>query len=393
MARSLPSQPNLDQLRIQAKEIVKAHRSKDASVCDPLRRLKRFADASDADIFAAKLTLTDAQYALALDYGFPSWDALKKHVDRPDSPMTWMHYSEDARMAIYHAQEGVVAAGRTYVDLVDWFDGIRRDPGGQGAKLLAAMDQAFPIDRDELEVLLEEDASPEIRLGTRIRRAVELAKQEAGGLGHRFIGSQHLALGGLRVLTESSDAARRYQRLDLARDLVRRIPADNAQLTHSLEYHKRLAEVGGDRRVLTYQTYAELVREHRVREVFATASDEGLVLIVHKEDGEPAELALGKQLKRLQAEASYGDRIVIVSKANGAVVKEADHGEDILWRYGDAHHYTFEGQRITCTNKGNYFCEPCGREALRRHGGREGENLMRPIKWGKFFKKHRPYRR
>ena len=81
MTRSLPSRPSLKQLRHQAKDLLRAHASGDKSVCATLKFLRRFAKSSDEEILSGDLTLNEAQYALAMDYGFTSWDALKKHVE------------------------------------------------------------------------------------------------------------------------------------------------------------------------------------------------------------------------------------------------------------------------------------------------------------------------
>ena len=48
MSLSLPDAPNLEQLRKQAKDLVKARRSGDTAACDTLRRLGRFKGASDS---------------------------------------------------------------------------------------------------------------------------------------------------------------------------------------------------------------------------------------------------------------------------------------------------------------------------------------------------------
>ena len=58
MSRSLPSRPNLDHLRKQAKDLLDTARSTHPD-----------------------WQLADAQFALARDYGFPSWPAMKAHVD------------------------------------------------------------------------------------------------------------------------------------------------------------------------------------------------------------------------------------------------------------------------------------------------------------------------
>lgn len=80
MSPSLPHRPNLEHLRKQAKDNLRAQRSGDAAGCQALRRLHRFADAEDRDILAARVTLKEAQFALAMDYDFASWQDLRDHV-------------------------------------------------------------------------------------------------------------------------------------------------------------------------------------------------------------------------------------------------------------------------------------------------------------------------
>jgi ankyrin repeat protein len=81
MSRALPARPHLDQLRTQAKELLKAHQARDREAARRLReQLPRLASASDEAIFAASLTLAEAQLALAREYGLPSWARLRQHV-------------------------------------------------------------------------------------------------------------------------------------------------------------------------------------------------------------------------------------------------------------------------------------------------------------------------
>ena len=108
----LPFQPDFVQLKHQAKDLLRAHERKEASVfvayggsapsvgvpsggevsaggagggevsvCEVLRNLRRFASADDAAIFGKPLALHEAQYALAMAYGFASWNALKRYVE------------------------------------------------------------------------------------------------------------------------------------------------------------------------------------------------------------------------------------------------------------------------------------------------------------------------
>ena len=62
---NLPARPHLDQLRHQARDLLRAARAGDASAA---RRIQAV---------SARLTLAAAQLVVARDYGFPSWARLK----------------------------------------------------------------------------------------------------------------------------------------------------------------------------------------------------------------------------------------------------------------------------------------------------------------------------
>ncbi|HEU4722918.1 MAG TPA: hypothetical protein VFS59_16275, partial [Gemmatimonadaceae bacterium] len=71
--RSLPPHPDLDQQKKLAKELLRAYRAGDAEASARMR-------AALPD--KRELSLTDAQYVLAREYGFASWLELKEHVER-----------------------------------------------------------------------------------------------------------------------------------------------------------------------------------------------------------------------------------------------------------------------------------------------------------------------
>ena len=82
--RRLPSNPNLDHLKYQAKDLLKEHTARTPGVAQRIREFHpRFGRATDAEIFAAHLNLTEAQLAIAREYGFPSWTRLKAHIEKP----------------------------------------------------------------------------------------------------------------------------------------------------------------------------------------------------------------------------------------------------------------------------------------------------------------------
>jgi hypothetical protein len=82
--RRLPSNPNLDHLKYQAKDLLKEHAARDAGAAQRVREFHpRFHRATDAEIFAAHLKLNDAQLTIARESGFPSWARLKRHIEKP----------------------------------------------------------------------------------------------------------------------------------------------------------------------------------------------------------------------------------------------------------------------------------------------------------------------
>src|ERR1700732_1475207 len=82
--RRLPSNPNLDHLKYQAKDLLKEHTAHVTGVAQRIREFHpRFLRATDAEIFDAQLSLSDAQLAIAREHGFPSWTTLKRHIEKP----------------------------------------------------------------------------------------------------------------------------------------------------------------------------------------------------------------------------------------------------------------------------------------------------------------------
>jgi len=81
MKKQLPSRPNLEQLKKQAKALLKEYQSAAplalARVCEHHPRWRK---ASDAFVASNPFTLSDAQLVLAAEYGFETWSVLKAHV-------------------------------------------------------------------------------------------------------------------------------------------------------------------------------------------------------------------------------------------------------------------------------------------------------------------------
>jgi hypothetical protein len=70
--------PNLENLKKQAKLILRWHRERHYPVAAQIRgHLPGFLNISDSEILAASFKLSDAQEMVARQHGFDSWQALK----------------------------------------------------------------------------------------------------------------------------------------------------------------------------------------------------------------------------------------------------------------------------------------------------------------------------
>jgi hypothetical protein len=82
--KRLPSNPSLDHLKYQAKDLLREHTARNPGAAQRIREFHpRFTAAMDDEIFDAHLSLSDAQLTIAREYGFPSWTRLKRHIEKP----------------------------------------------------------------------------------------------------------------------------------------------------------------------------------------------------------------------------------------------------------------------------------------------------------------------
>jgi ankyrin repeat protein len=79
--QQLPERPNLEQLKRQAKELLRAARAREVTALRRFRILPTFLRRSDGDLGRAAIALHDAQSVIAREYGFDSWNALRERVE------------------------------------------------------------------------------------------------------------------------------------------------------------------------------------------------------------------------------------------------------------------------------------------------------------------------
>lgn len=80
MTRFLPPSPQLSHVKNEAKALLKAHAQRDPNVLPVLRHMHDLASLDDEAIFALPIKLSQMQFALAMDYGFINWHALRKAI-------------------------------------------------------------------------------------------------------------------------------------------------------------------------------------------------------------------------------------------------------------------------------------------------------------------------
>lgn len=97
----LPAHPSLEQLRKQAKELLKDYRVGGVVAIERIHAvITRLTDSSPAD----SLTLADAQFVLAREYGFENWAKLVRHVETINPTEHQARYEKLAQdmVATYH---------------------------------------------------------------------------------------------------------------------------------------------------------------------------------------------------------------------------------------------------------------------------------------------------
>jgi ankyrin repeat protein len=157
MTRQLPPRPSLEQLRKQAKALLKEHQSASP---ESLARIRQshpgHRSSSDAEIAKTRFSLADAQLTVAREYGFDSWTRLKSHVLSREVAPSFAELVASLRDA---AGRGDLARLNA---LLDAHPELIDEPGGQGVR--TALHQAvFGKSEAAVRLLLERGANPNIR--------------------------------------------------------------------------------------------------------------------------------------------------------------------------------------------------------------------------------------
>jgi ankyrin repeat protein len=100
-AQEIPVHPNLEQYKKQAKDLVKARKSRDP---EALRRIRqyhpRLAKLSVAELQSSTFALADAQVVIAREHGFESWPKFAKHLEALNRESSLASLWESAKNAV-----------------------------------------------------------------------------------------------------------------------------------------------------------------------------------------------------------------------------------------------------------------------------------------------------
>lgn len=157
MKKQLPPRPNLEQLKKQAKALLKAQLAGEPEILKRIRETHpRWRKSSQDSIRNSRFTLSDAQLAIALEYGFENWAKLKAHVEREQAKPT----GDEAVKALRDAAcAGDVERLRA---LLDKNPQLINERGGPGTRT-ALHDAAGQGQEAAVRFLLERGANPNIR--------------------------------------------------------------------------------------------------------------------------------------------------------------------------------------------------------------------------------------
>jgi ankyrin repeat protein len=141
--KRLPSHPSLEQLKKQAKAILKGYQSADPEILQRIREHE-----TQKPVFS----LADAQLLIAREYGFGSWAKLRAHVLAPVD-------EENIKSLHQAARQGDLAA---IGSLLDAHPEVLNETGGRGVR--TALHEAVGGTQEAaVKLLLERGADPNIR--------------------------------------------------------------------------------------------------------------------------------------------------------------------------------------------------------------------------------------
>lgn len=157
MSRQFPPSPSLEQLKKQAKSLLKRQQAADSEALTHIRENHpRWRNLSEEQVAASPFALADAQLVIASEYGFASWSKLQSHVKTLEAASSTAEAVASLRDA---AGRGDLARLNA---LLDAHPELIDERGGEGVR--TPLHQAvFGNSEAAVKLLLERGANPNIR--------------------------------------------------------------------------------------------------------------------------------------------------------------------------------------------------------------------------------------
>ena len=189
MSRDLPSRPDLEHLKKQAKALLRSMRERDANA-----------------------TLADALHALARDYGFASWPKLKARVEATPPPLPpaasssaaplFPRFTEAAKRTLFFSRYEAASLGRLEIAPEHVLLGVIRGAGRTTRAMLETSGITLDAARGTIEAAnapRDEVVEPvQVPFQSSTKTLFTLAAEEADRLGHEKIATVHIVLALLR---------------------------------------------------------------------------------------------------------------------------------------------------------------------------------------------------
>jgi ankyrin repeat protein len=157
MSRQLPPSPSLEQLKKQAKSLLKRQQAADSAALTRIRENHpRWRNPSEEQVASSPFALADAQFVIASEYGFASWSKLQSHVKTLEAASS----TAEAVASLRDAAGGGDLARLNA--LLDAHPELIDERGGEGVR--TPLHQAvFGNSEPAVKLLLERGANPNIR--------------------------------------------------------------------------------------------------------------------------------------------------------------------------------------------------------------------------------------